>query len=189
MNEKLSQAARLYDHLLTAQVSSPTLYNSTPALGRPYQTPSFQHTASSSAQYSYPQTLLQYPPSRETGTPRQELHVPGLSPQTYSNTNDYISSTEQLRSLALRETPPVQTYHPPSHPPSQVTAGDFTSSMSSPHIPLRLSSPPIVSHQQAPANPAPHSFPIFPSVPTAPLPSPAYRAPVEQKEAMLISFD
>ncbi|KAF9507322.1 hypothetical protein BS47DRAFT_1422197, partial [Hydnum rufescens UP504] len=185
MNEKLSQAARLYDHLLTTQVSSPTLYNSTPALGRPYQTQSFHNTVSSSTQYSYPQTLLQYPASWETSTPRQEPHVPGLSPQTYSNTNDYISSAEQLQSLTLRETPPVQTYHPIS----QATAGDFTSSMSSPHIPLPLSSPPIVSQQQAPVKPAPHSFPIFPSVPTAPLPSPAYRAPVEQKEAMLISFD
>ena len=208
MNQKLSQAARLYDQLLTAHVSPVSVQS--PPVQQYYTAPAQQYVPPQPQQYAQYNTygpsavptynssthVLESAPSAPTPTPAtQSYERPMSGPSTYSHPitiqPQYYpppvlaeSHPTSPPTAVPLEVPAMQPVPPP--PPVQTVA-------SPPPAPPILQSPQrsgTVAAVQPPQQPL--SLPSFPSVPNEPLPMPLVPQHIEQqpqKEAMLISFD
>ena len=214
MNEKLSEAARLYDRLLTSQIS-------TSRYSAPQRTEAYlQHSASPLPyQPSVPPSHTNMIPQAYVSRPETQVHYEQVAHPQYAASMQQPEASQEvmtqapappLTSQAYRQQHEVHSPGPSSliTPSNPVAIPPVQSSESQavhqPLVPTSIS--PLNSHpdrsyaavtQAAPtplvSPPSQHyqsinSIPVFPSVPTAPLPNPTYRAP-EPKEAMLISFD
>ncbi|KAF8330445.1 uncharacterized protein EI90DRAFT_3145793 [Cantharellus anzutake] len=217
MNEKLSEAARLYDKLLTSQIS--TSRHFVPQRTEPYPS----HPASVPyAPYSASYQPLASPSWKSSPVSHQAHSSEPEAPTFHYNEPQYpqyVPQTQQPE-LSQQMTQPLaqptishaqqhEQHEPtPSYNPSAMASLTQPSELQPSRIPPPPSlsapiSPPHELHIPPPAIPASvpvvlpsqpqpyqsvNSMPIFPSVPTGPLQSQTYRAP-EPKEAMLISFD
>lgn len=113
MNQKLSQAARLYDHLLTAHVSSPVSVQSPPVqqYTSPYYTPPTQ-------QYVPPQPQQYVAPATSPPPPQPAQYTAyGMS-----TVPTYNSSGHELENAPSAPTPmpATQTYEQPASGPSTI---------------------------------------------------------------------
>ena len=142
MHDKLSEAVRLYDRLLDAQMSRPTMYNAPYYNQPPYPTQGGYHQEAQPAMYP---SL----PMQEYAEPEQQLHHPMSSPElTYAATeNSYQNSHYYSARPSYSMAPPSgrgeEGMHPSySHsqqgPPLQQVASSASSAP--PSAPLQSSS-------------------------------------------------
>ena len=218
MNEKLSEAARLYDRLLTSQISTsrystpqrPEIYSQNFAsayhapsiLYQPSGPPLHTNPVSHQAYASQPEPQVHYyehPTQAQSAAPMQQPEAsqamtqapaPPLASQAYQQHEAHNPTPSSFTPSNLMAIPPLQSLEPQAihQPPPPASVPPLNS-----HTNKSYSTVTQDAQSHVISSPSQHyqsinTMPVFPSVPTAPLPNPTYRAS-EQKEAMLISFD
>jgi hepatocyte growth factor-regulated tyrosine kinase substrate len=217
MNSKLSQAVKIYDRLLTEQVSRPSWQSSQPvayaqqasASGYTpsYAPPAPVSTWSAPSQEPEPQMISSYasavsvptyPPSQQVASPTSYSPQQSWQPQP-----DAIQHRQQHSAPTPAPGHPHQVYAPVSVPPAQIHSPPpplHVNAAASPGAPI-YNPPASVSRQntytsyrspqQQLQQPAP-SLPSFPVAPTSPPQvTPMYNSPTpqtERKEALLIDL-
>jgi growth factor-regulated tyrosine kinase substrate len=159
MNDKLAQAVKLYDHILTQQVSRPIWRQQTaspPAqpfnqwnYPQAYQPPTSDGPSHVAPSHSPPQTWTQ--PS----------HVPSVAsppPIDASQANPQFNSVPTIQSSVYQQyqyAHPVQLVsiqqpHPPARAPAQVTSPQQPATVATHSTPVHhhISSPPSAQHRQ-----------------------------------------
>lgn len=179
MNHKLSQAARLYDQLLTAQVSSPMRIQPPPV--QQYYTPPAQHfIPPQPQQYTAPPTS---PP--QSHSMEYNVHGPSMAPiynsSTYASESVPLATTptpatqpysyEQPISGPSRYTHPV-TIQPQYYQPPVQVAPSPTQATSYP------ASPPPITEPEVPAVPLPPVQEVLPTPPVHMVASPPPAPPI-----------
>ncbi|KAG7090610.1 hypothetical protein E1B28_009712 [Marasmius oreades] len=159
MHDKLSQAVKLYDQLLSAQVAQPR-WRSPQASAAPYQQPTYTgHTAQPNGQQSQwaPNGYQEHAPPRDMSTPTphsQPWYNKAQQSQYPQHTTQYVSQPQYAQYPIDSQSPPLtsQSYTPTpvphssqspqpstSHSPSLSRQNTF--SYSSHHAPSLSSSP------------------------------------------------
>ncbi|KAJ6573830.1 vacuolar sorting-associated protein Vps27 [Mycena vulgaris] len=165
MHDKLSQAVKLYDKLLTEQVVHPRWRSPQPVANPPYQQANSSYstgynTANGYTQWQAPPNAVEAPPQQQQYAPRPESAQPQWLPQQ----PQYAEPQHQQPQYA--PPPPAQQYSPiPSAPPP----------------PQFVQAPAQPQYQAGPSQPVP-------PVSYAPQPQPPPSAPPFQQQHQPITY-
>ncbi|KAF7340228.1 Vacuolar protein sorting-associated protein 27 [Mycena venus] len=161
MHDKLSQAVKLYDKLLTEQVVHPRWRSPQPVTNAPYQQANSSYstgynTANGYTQWQAPQNPVEAP----SQPPQQQQYTPHAEPaqsQWFPQQQQYAEPQQQQQ---YAPPPPTQQYSSPAPsapPPSQFVQSPASPSVTQPQYqpgPSHQTLPPVSYASQTPTQPS-----------------------------------
>nr|GAT55324.1 predicted protein [Mycena chlorophos] len=180
MHDKLSQAVKLYDKLLTEHVVQPRWQSPQPQAQQPYQSYAWPQSAPPQ-QSQYPEQAQWYPaqPQQPQYTGQQQPQQPqytGQQPQQYSYQPQYAASSQQYSSPT--PVPSAPTPQQPQYQQQPVTyAPQPVAPVAPPPVTFAQSPPPMVQQAQQPSAPATFQQPQTAAYQTPSPPVQQYAAP------------